>query len=326
MKQTKNTLKLITAKDISVFLHESIKSKPDDLVISDTKWKYLVRSVIRGKNILMVGPTGCAKTLAAQTVAYKIGKPDKFFYFNLGSTQDARSALIGNTHFKKESGTLFNESTFIKAIRTENAIILLDEISRAHHDAINILMTVLDSIQRYLRLDEKEDSEVVKVANGVTFIATANIGNGYTATRVMDRALLDRFPVKIEMTPLEKDEEFKLMVKKFDISDESIKKTLNSIVQIAGHTRDQVKMDDGKLTNFLSTRSVVEMTELLIDGFSLVEIAENAIYPNFAVEGGADSERVYIKQLVQKYIPIDVSDSFMNDPLSEVNDSASAPF
>jgi len=313
------TTKLITTEDITKFLNKCSELKPKDLVISDTKWKYLVRSVVRGKNILMVGPTGCAKTLAAQTVANIIGKPENFFYFNLGSTQDARSALIGNTHFNKETGTIFNESTFVKSLRTPNAIILLDEISRAHHDAVNILMTVLDPIQRYLRLDEKEDSELVKIADGVTFIATANIGTGYTATRIMDRALLDRFPVKIEMNPLDKDEEYDLMVNRFKIVNDKIKTTLRSVVEIASHTREQIKLEDGKLTNFLSTRSVVEMAELLIDGFELPEIAENAIYPNFAAEGGADSERVYVKQLVQKYLPNDETDTLINDPLNETN-------
>lgn len=310
-------------KNVLSFLAKCSDFKPDELIISDTKWKYLVRSVIRSKNILIVGPTGCAKTLTAQMVANKIGKQNKFFYFNLGSTQDARSALIGNTHFKKDSGgTLFNESAFVKAIRTPNAIILLDEISRAHHDAVNILLTVLDPLQRYLRLDEKEDNEIVKVAKGVNFIATANIGNGYTATRIMDRALLDRFPVKIEMLPLNKDEEFNLMIKKFKISDKQIKNTLKDIIDIANHTRDQVKLEDGKLTNFISTRSVVEMSELLLDGFSLLEIAENVIYPNFATEGGADSERVYIKQLVQKYLPTNIDSNLMNDPISNLNDNA----
>jgi MoxR-like ATPase len=322
MKNTK-TMNLKTTENIKDFLEKCHSLKPQTLVISDTKWKYLVRSVVRGKNVLMVGPTGCAKTLAAQTVADIVGKPNNFFYFNLGSTQDARSALIGNTHFNKETGTLFNESTFVKALKTPQAIILLDEISRAHHDAVNILMTVLDPIQRYLRLDEKQDSELVKVAEGVTFIATANIGAGYTATRIMDRALLDRFPVKIEMNPLDQAEEYALMVSRFNIVDEQIKKTLNSIVEIAGHTREQIKMEDGKLTNFLSTRSVVEMTELLIDGFGLLEIAENAIYPNFASEGGADSERIYVKQLVQKYIPNTEEDTIINDPLRNVNN---APF
>ena len=47
-------------------------------------------------------------------------------------------------------------------------------------------MTVLDQGQRYLRLDESTTQETIPVAEGVTFVATANIGNEYTSTRVMD--------------------------------------------------------------------------------------------------------------------------------------------
>lgn len=284
-------------------LKKYIKQKPKDLVIDDLKWKYLVRGVLRSKNILIVGPTGCGKTMSAQSVAKSLNRYDKFYYFNLGSTQDARSVLIGNTHFNKNTGTVFNESTFVRAIRTEDSVILLDEISRAHPDAWNILMTVLDDLQRYLRLDEKENCEVVNVAKGVTFIATANIGNEYTATRVMDKALLNRFPVKIEMAPLERNEEFNLLKNKYDIvSDSEEFKLLESLVDIAEHTRLNYKRDDSKISSFISTRTVVEMTELIKDGFNLLEIAESVIYPDFDEDGGTDSERTYMKQLVQKYV------------------------
>lgn len=299
------------------YLADCKKLLPPSLIMDEVKWKYMVRSAVRGKNILLLGPTGCGKTLAAQTVAKAIGKDNKFFYFNLGATQDARSALIGNTHFDKSSGTFFKESSFVKAIRTPNAIILLDEISRSHHDGVNILMTVLDDLQRYLRLDEKEDNEIVNVAEGVTFIATANVGNEYTATRVMDRALLSRFPVKIEMTPLDKDSEYNLLKSRFSISDNNHLETLMAVCDIADHTRKQVKQDESKITNFLPTRSTVEIAELIVDGFSLLEIAEMTIYPNFSEDGGVDSERTYMKQLVQKYVRIDTKTDLFNDPVKE---------
>ncbi len=134
-------------------IHEdSIKLKPENLIIKDIKWKYLIRSAVRGKNIMMTGPAGCGKTMAAKFLVTQLQRPD--FYFNLGSTQDPRATLVGNTQFNKETGTYFSESAFVKAIKTPNAIILLDELSRAHPDAWNILMTVLDQNQRYLRLDE----------------------------------------------------------------------------------------------------------------------------------------------------------------------------
>jgi len=172
-------------------------------------------------------------------------------------------------------------------------------------------MTVLDDLQRYLRLDEKEDNEVVKVAEGVTFVATANIGNEYTATRVMDRALLSRFPVKIEMTALGKD----CLKSRFDIIDNNQLEILKAVCEIADHTRKQVKQEDSKLTNFIPTRSTVEIAELIVDGFNLLEIADTTIYPNFTDDGGVDSERTYIKQLVQKYVKVETKENLFADPL-----------
>ena len=300
--------------DIKSLIKEIHTIKPAELVIDNTKWKYLVRSVYRGKNILIVGPTGCGKTLAAQSVAKALNRP--YFYFNLGATQDARASLIGNTHYSKETGTYFSESTFVKAIKTPNSVILLDEMSRAHHDAWNVLMTVLDDLQRYLRLDEKQDSEVVKVAAGVCFIGTANIGNEYTSTRVMDRALMSRFPIKIEMTPMDFKTEFEYLKSRFSITDEPSLKLLSNVCEIANLTREQIKNEDSKITNFIPTRSTVEISELILDGFDLTEIAETAIYPNFMNDGGVDSERTYMKQVVQKYIPNTSPNTLINDPLN----------
>ena len=129
---------------------------------------------------MMTGPAGCGKTMAAKALVNALDRPD--FYFNLGATQDPRATLVGNVHFEKKSGTYFSESLFVKALQTPNAVILLDELSRAHPDAWNILMTVLDQGQRYLRLDEQDGQATINVASGVTFIATANIGNEYTST------------------------------------------------------------------------------------------------------------------------------------------------
>jgi nitric oxide reductase NorQ protein len=298
--------------------HEALKSfihdkgydfKPKGLFMEELKWKYLLRSAVRGKNIMMTGPTGCGKTLAAQSLVKSLNRPD--FYFNLGATQDPRATLIGNTHFDKQKGTFFSESAFVKAIKTPNSIVLLDELSRAHPEAWNILMTVLDAGQRYLRLDEAEGSPIVKVADGVTFIATANIGNEYTSTRIMDRAIMDRF-VTIEMSLLDKDSEFDLLKLIYPEADEY---SLNALAEIASTTRELIKTDASKISTTLSTRTNVEAAGLIYDGFSLMEAAEIAILPYFSADGGLDSERTFMKQLVQKYIKSenDTEDKLFND-------------
>jgi len=300
---------------IKDFIHQgSVNLKPTELVMTELKWKYLIRSAVRAKNIMMTGPAGCGKTMAAKALVTALDRPD--FYFNLGATQDPRATLIGNTHFDKNKGTFFAESAFVKAIKTPNAVILLDELSRAHPDAWNILMTVLDGGQRYLRLDEADGSPIVKVANGVTFIATANIGNEYTSTRVMDRAILDRF-VTIEMDVLNDEQEFGLLKFMFPEVDEY---DLKAVAEIAHHTRTQSMSEAGKVTSMVSTRASVEMAGLIYDGFSLFEAAEISIFPFFSNDGGVDSERTYVKQLVQKYVK-DNSDEALFNTVSDVENS-----
>jgi nitric oxide reductase NorQ protein len=294
---TKNELE----NDVVEFVKNSEQLLPQNLIMTPLKWKYLVRSVLRGKNIMMTGPSGCGKTLAAQTVA-KVLNGRQFFYFNVGATQDPRSTLIGNTHYSKDKGTFVAEALFVKAIQTPNAIVLLDELTRGHADAWNILMTVLDENQRYLRIDEMPETPTIKVAKGVTFIATANIGAEYTATRVLDRAMLDRFASVVEMEPLSKDDENRLLSMSYPEVDSV---TLSAIAEIADHTRMQVKSEDPKVTTSISSRITVEMAGLINDGFTLAEAAEACIFPFFSNAGGNDSERTYMRQLVQKYLPVE---------------------
>ena len=290
--QAPNTMDFIN------FIHNDSKGlKPQMLFMSELKWKYLIRNILRGKNIMMTGPAGCGKTMAAKAAANSI-EGYNMEIFNLGSTQDPRATLIGNTQFDTKKGTVFNPSPFVKAIQTPNTVVVLDEITRAHPEAHNILMSVLDQGQRYLRLDEASDSPIVKVAEGVSFIASANIGNEYTATRQLDRAIVDRFTI-IEMDTLSKTEETELLQMMYPSVNVNL---ITSVAEITSMTRSEIKKETPNLTNSLSTRTAVEIGSLLYDGFTLEEAAEITVYPLFDEAGGAQSERTYIRQFVQKYV------------------------
>ena len=304
------------ANECMAFLSTCVEKRPETLFMEDLNWKFICRNVYRGRNMLLTGPTGTGKSQTAIAVAKALGR--ELFYVNLGATQDPRGTLIGNTHFSKDAGTFFNESAFVKAIKTPNTVILLDEVSRAHPEAWNILMTVLDPGQRYIRLDEAVGSPTIKVAEGVSFVGTANLGAEYTAVRVMDRALLDRFTIA-EIPYLTQEQETSLIEKVYPGIDNS---HASNLAEIAALTRQELATEAPQISTMISTRSVIEMAGLMVDGFSLAEVAQVGIYPMYSEEGGLQSERTFVRQIVQKFINDGTDDNLFNeDTENEENNS-----
>jgi MoxR-like ATPase len=265
------------------------KLKPSFLQIPKDKFAYLVRNVMRNKNTMIIGHQGSGKT----TLVYELAKlftGRTFEKINLGSTQDPRTTLIGRMGYDPDSGTKFHKSDFVMALMKPGAIILLDELSRAHPEAWNILLPVLDG-QRYIRIEELAGTSehIIEIAEGVTFIATANVGNKFTATRKLDAALTDRF-MTLEMPVLDMMEEYTMLSAKFTPSPQ-----LRQIAEVAHETRMAAKGD--KMESFITSRMTVEAAELVLDGYSVKEAIEFAILPNF--NSDVDGDQAFILKLMQ---------------------------
>ena len=126
----------------------------------------------------------------------------------------------------------------------------------------------------------------------------------------------DQWIEHIEMDTLDKEQESELIK---DLHPGITKEQANIVAEIASLTRKELSNESPKLTTAISTRLSVEIAGLLEDGYTLPEAAEACIYPFFDADGGVDSERTYMKQLVQKYIGADKEDeSLFNE--EEVSD------
>ena len=120
---------------------------------------------------------------------------------------------------------------------------------------------------------------------------------------------MDRFTI-VEMDVLNESDETKLLNIMFPSVDS---KVLTSVAKIANLTRVESKSDTARISSGISTRTTVELCGLLYDGFSLMEASEVSIYPQYDNTGGVDSERTFVKQIVQKFCDDGSSDDLFNE-------------
>jgi len=267
---------------------------PEEFKFADDMTFYtMLRNIFRGKNILITGPSGCGKSSLGKILAEITAKD--FYSFNFGDTMNPSAKLLGDTKYDKESGTWFKPSRFVNAIQGDS-FIMLDEVTRDRTgDLANILMPVLDG-QKYLALDESEDSDTVSVSKGAFFYATANIGREYLgASHDLDRAWKDRFTggiYELEYLPPQKEKEL-IQNRNPQLTDYDADK----IVDFAKRVRDLHSSDE--LNTAVSTRMCLASAELVVDGMPLVDALKHTCLPFYPVQGGDDTERVRIIQVIQ---------------------------
>ncbi len=254
-------------------------------------WFLLVRNVIRGENQILIGPTGSGKTEIVSHLARVMGK--EMFIQDMGTVQDAQSALLGVHRINKEGVSSFENAPFVSHIQS-GGIVLLDELSRAPLAANNVLFPCLDK-RRYLPIDIACDDcdRRIDVHENTVFIATANIGSEYSGTQSIDRALLDRFFI-IEIGYPEEQEEVRVLMLRTGAQEKAAK----AIVKVANEIRKQYK--EQELTSAVSVRHTLQAASLTVDGFEIDKAIINTVMPLFE-DGIGVSERSKVLSIISAF-------------------------
>ena len=269
---------------------------PEEFKFADSTVFYtMLRNIFRGKSILVTGPSGCGKSSLGKILADITNKP--YYAFNFGDTMNPAAKILGDTKYSKEEGTFFKKSRFVSALQNKDgAFIMLDEVTRDRTgDLANILMPVLDG-QKYLALDESDDSDTVEIEPNAFFYATANIGREYLgAAHDLDRAWKDRFTggiYELEYLPQKKEQEL-LMIRTPSLSENDGFR----ITDFAKRVRDLYKAEE--ISTAVSTRMCLSTAEFVVDGMTLIDALKQVCLPFYPVVAGDDSERVQIIQTIQ---------------------------
>lgn len=162
-------------------------------------------------NLLVTGQPGGGKTSLGLQFASKYSRPCVVVDF--GALQEPQE-LFHTTQLKSEgnsSVTDIRESGFVKGLETPRCVVVLDELNRPENERVlNPLLPFLDgrrsSYIDYLR-------RIVRVADGVVFIATLNEGAMFCGVSSIDVALRDRFR-ELHMAYLTPEQEVEVIQRK----------------------------------------------------------------------------------------------------------------
>lgn len=257
------------------------------IYIDPLKWSQIIFNLNLNKNTLLVGPSGTAKTYIASYLSSITSS--SLTTLDMSTTFDPVTSLIGtHRHNMDKGGSYFDRAPFTYALQKPGHI-LLDELTRATPQALNILFPVLDwRRELYMDMAPSDEERVIKVHKDCWLIGTANLGADYTGTSELDKALKNRFTfVELEHPTI--DIEVALLTHRTGI----LKKGATLIANAAALIREAYK--NMTLNDEVSMRDTLYCAELCVGGFSYHDAIHLAFLPQFR-----DHDRSGVSLMLQR--------------------------
>jgi len=239
---------------------------------------------------LVAGPAGCGKSSLAREFAARTGRP--FFEFSVPNIRESRD-WFGSKGIGDDNRPKWFESLFVRAIRTEGAVILLDEVNRCATGVANVLLPLLDHrASTYF----EEMNQTITCARNLTWFGTCNEGRKFGGTFALDAAFKDRLSTRVEVTYLPPETEANLLVQRTKIS----KPDALRLVEIANITRTLSESEEAdSLDHALSTRALIEAAHMLACGGPRAKKTLLFTVANhYPAHGGESSQRAKVLSLI----------------------------
>ncbi len=224
----------------------------------------LAYGVAHNLPVLLIGETGVGKTLAVRYLAWKTNNGLRRVNLNGATTVDE---FLGKLLIN-EQGTYWVDGVLVSAMQSGDWI-LLDEINATLPEIAFCLHSLLDD-DRMVVLTE-HDGRIVRPHPHFRLFASMNPSEEgrYGGTKMLNEALLDRFPVVIRMEYLPEEEEIEVVMSR---SGNANREVVERMVRVANDVRTAIHNE--KVFGSFSTRRVIEWARMALH----FDVCESARY------------------------------------------------
>ena len=231
----------------------------------------LAYGVANNLPILLIGETGVGKTLAVRYLAWRTNNGLRRVNLNGATTVDE---FLGKLLIN-EQGTYWVNGVLVDAMESGDWI-LLDEINACLPEVAFCLHSLLDDDRMVVLMEY--DGRIVRPHPNFRLFASMNPGEEgrYSGTKMLNEALLDRFPVVVRMEYLPDDREVEAVMAQSGNHDREMVKRM---VRAANDVRAAIRNE--KVFGSFSTRRVIDWARMSL-AFDIRESARYTILSKFS--------------------------------------------
>jgi MoxR-like ATPase len=212
----------------------------------------LAYAVLENLPALLIGETGVGKTQAVRYLAWKTNNGLRRVNLNGATTVDE---FLGKLLIN-EQGTYWVDGVLVDAMQSGDWM-LLDEINACLPEIAFCLHSLLDD-DRMVVLTE-HDGRIIRPHPNFRLFASMNPSEEgrYGGTKMLNEALMDRFPVVIRMEYLPAEQEIEAVLQQSNTTDREL---VERMVHVANDVRRAIQNE--KIYGSFSTRRVIDWARM----------------------------------------------------------------